>query len=236
MTTPDLRPRPLDPTRANPFPAYDREIRRLRTHLQGLKDKAWSRASHCRGWSVKDIVAHLSTNEVYNQACLDGSHDQLTFPGGLDGWNGRGVRIRRGLDPVEALQEWEARQERVRRAWAQIGLSGWILTSAGRYPLRLQVWHLAREYAIHGDDIEASISTRDRKAELRWRVAFGLFAAREEGEPIDARLVGDVAELSHDGHVYKLDLETFVAYLNNRPQQLRDAGKRRLVRQLAAAG
>ena len=50
----------LDPKRANPFPVYDREIRRLREHLHGLTARGWSARSHCRGWSVKDVVAHLA--------------------------------------------------------------------------------------------------------------------------------------------------------------------------------
>jgi uncharacterized protein (TIGR03083 family) len=222
----------FDPRRDNPFPPYDREIRRLRDHFHGLKEKDWSAASHCRGWSVKDMVAHLSTNAVYNQACLDEALGELVFSGGLDGWNARGVRIRRGMHPVEVLQEWEAREERVRRAWARVGLDGAIKTHVGRYPLRLQVWHLAREYAIHADDVEAPMSPRARAAELRWRAAFGIFAAREEGEEIDARLTDDGAKLRLDGKVHELDLETFIAYLTNRPQQLKDAKKRKLVREL----
>jgi hypothetical protein len=182
------------------------------------------------------MVAHLSTDEVYNQACLDGTLEQLPFSGGLNGWNGRGVRVRRSMSPLEVLQEWAARQFRVRRAWAAIGAEGRIQTSIGRYPLRLQVWHLAREYAIHADDIEVPLSPRERRAQLRWRVAFGLFAAREEGEPVDAEMVGGGVRLRHRAQVQELDLETFIAYLTNRPQQLKDAGARALVRRLGATG
>jgi len=226
----------LDPKRANPFPVYDREIRRLRAHLHDLDARGWSTRSHCRGWSVKDVVAHLSTDEVYNQACLDQTLDRLPYGGGLSGWNARGVRVRRGLSPLETLQEWEARQERVRSAWGKIGVNGTIPTSIGRYPLRLQVWHLAREYAIHADDIEVPMSAAERRAQLRWRAAFGLLAAREEGEQIDARLEGDRARLRQGGLEHELDLETFIAYMTNRPQQLRDAKKRRLVKQLGVTG
>jgi hypothetical protein len=181
---------------------------------------------------VKDVVAHLSTDEVYNQACLDGTIDQLPFSGGLRGWNERGVRLRRGLSPLEVLQEWEARQARVRRAWGAIGVNGRIDTSVGRYPLRLQVWHLAREYAIHADDIKVPLSPRVRRAQLRWRAAFGLFAAHEEGEPVDAEMAGDRVRVRHRSRTHELDLETFVAYLTDRPQQLKDPRARALVRQL----
>jgi uncharacterized protein (TIGR03083 family) len=228
--------KPRDASRANPFPVYDREVQRLRAYLRGLDSRKWSARSHCRGWSVRDVVAHLSTDEVYNQACLDGTLEQLPFSGGLRGWNERGVRVRRGLSPVEVLQEWEARQDRVRRAWGAVGVDGRIDTSVGRYPLRLQVWHLAREYAIHADDIEVPLSPRERRAQLRWRVAFGLFAAREEGDPVDAELIGDGVRLRYRGRDYELDLETFIAYLTNRPQQLAEARARALLRRLGATG
>jgi uncharacterized protein (TIGR03083 family) len=209
---------------------------RLRAHLRGIDERGWSARSHCRGWSVKDVVAHLSTDEVYNQAGLDGTLDELPPSNGLNGWNARGVRVRRAMSPLEVLQEWEARQALVRRTWGKIGVDGKIDTSVGRYPLRLQVWHLAREYAIHGDDIEVPMSQRERQAQLRWRAAFGLFAAREEAEPVDAELRGDEVQLRQDGAVHRLPLETFIAYLTNRPQQLRDPKQRALVRRLGATG
>jgi uncharacterized protein (TIGR03083 family) len=208
----------------------------LRAHLRTLDSRQWSARSHCRGWSVKDVVAHLSTDEVYNQACLDGTLEQLPPSNGLEGWNGRGVRVRRAMSPLEVLQEWEARQALVRWAWGKIGVDRRIQTSIGSYPLRLQVWHLAREYAIHADDIEVPMSQRERKAQLRWRIAFGLFAAREEDEPEDAEFRGDGVYLRQDGTLHRLDPETFIAYLTNRPQQLKDRKQRALVRRLGATG
>ena len=140
------------------------------------------------------------------------------------------------MSPLEVLQEWEARQALVRWAWGKIGVDGRLETSVGRYPLRLQVWHLAREYAIHADDIEVPMSPRERTAQLRWRAAFGLFAAREEGDPVNAALRGDEVYLDKDGTAQRLDLETFIAYLTDRPQQLKDPRQRALVRRLGATG
>jgi hypothetical protein len=160
--------------------------------------------------------------------------DQLPYSGGLAGWNGRGVRVRRALSPLEVLQEWEARQALVRRAWGKIGVDGMIPTSVGRYPLRLQVWHLAREYAIHADDIELPMPPGERRAQLRWRAVFGLFAAGEEDDPVDAELHGDRVQLRQDGAMHQLGLEGFIAYLTNRPQQLKDPKQRSLVRKLLA--
>ncbi len=137
---------------------------------------------------------------------------------------------------LEVLQEWEARQALVRRAWGKIGVNGTIDTSIGPYPLRLQVWHLAREYAIHADDIRVRMSESERRVQLRWRIAFGLFAAREEGELVNAELRGDRVHLRQHGELHRLELETFIAYLTNRPHQLSDRGQRALVRRLGATG
>jgi hypothetical protein len=174
----------------------------------------------------------LSTDEAYNQACLDGTLDELPSSNGLTGWNARGVRVRAAMNPLEVLQEWEARQALVRWAWGKIGVDGTIDTSIGRYPLRLQIWHLAREYAIHADDIRVPLPDSERRNQLRWRIGFGLFAAREEGEPVNAELGPDGVFLRQDGTVHRLELETFIAYLTNRPQQLKDRKQRALVRKL----
>ena len=181
-------------------------------------------------------MAHLATDEFYNEACLDGAAHELRFSGGLDAWNDRGVRQRRQMSPQEVLAEWERRQKRVRRQWGRIGLNGKIETSVGPYPLRLQVWHVAREYAIHADDIEVPVHGRSRHARLSWRTAFGLFAAREEGERLDARIKNGTVALRRGGRVWELDLETFIAFLANRPQHLKDLEKRRLLFRLGRRG
>jgi uncharacterized protein (TIGR03083 family) len=228
------KPQRIDPRKGDPFPSYDREIRRLRRHLQRLEAAGWQAPSHCRGWSVKDVVAHLCTNEVYNEACLDGTLDRLDFRGGLHAWNARGVETRRHLEPGAVLTEWMRRQRSVRQRWGQIGLPGKIKTSAGPYPLRLQVWHLAREYAIHADDIRVVVPARARAERMRWRMSFAFFAAREEGEPLRAHWRDGMVRLKHRGRVFDLDPETFIAYLGNRPQHLGDPTKRRLATLLLA--
>jgi hypothetical protein len=74
---------------------------------------------------------------------------------------------------------------------------------------------------------------RERSEQLRWRAAFTVWsAANEDQEPIDASIRGDRVELRQDGRAYDLNLEGFVAYLTGRPQQLKDAKQRALVRKL----
>lgn len=169
----------IDIQSADPFRWYDAEVRRLRDHLRRLDDQGWARPSHCPGWSVKDVMSHLAAGERYNQACLDGTIGDLDFSDGIDGWNARAVAERRPRAPSEVLEEWTNRQQDVRARWERLGLDADIDTSVGAYPLRLQVWHLSREYATHGDDIEVPVPDTDRPARERWRSAFEAFAAQE---------------------------------------------------------
>ena len=229
--------RRFDPRHVNPFPLYDQEVVRIRRYLHDLDDAGWRAPSHCRGWSRKDLAAHLAHLEEYNEACLDGALDSIEFSGGLNAYNERGVRQRTQRSAADVLDEWQRRQRRVRRAWGRIGLEGKIQTAgAGLYPLRLQVWHLAREYAIHADDLEVPVPGNQRQRRWRWRTQFGVFAAKEEGDRIDARLLEGRVRVRARGRTEDLDLETFVAFLTNRPQQLSDPAGRRLLAALGKRG
>ncbi|HEY8736238.1 MAG TPA: maleylpyruvate isomerase family mycothiol-dependent enzyme [Candidatus Dormibacteraeota bacterium] len=161
----------LDPRTVDPFPAYDQEIERLQSFLHGLDESGWSAPSLCAAWSVKDVAAHLASIEVYNEACLEGKLRVLHFSGNPDDWNEQGVAERRRMKYEEVLAEWERRQRRIRDKWGRIGLDSTIQTSAGPYPLRLQVWHHAMEYATHADDIEVPVPANEREARLGWRTA-----------------------------------------------------------------
>lgn len=205
----------------------------MRGHLQGLDTAGWNAASHCEGWSVRDVLAHLAAGEVYNQACLDSTLEQLDFSGGIDGWNARAVAERRSRTPAAVLQEWSQRQADVRQRWGRLGADARIPTSVGPYPLRLQVWHIAQEYATHADDVGVPVPDGERKARLRWRCAFGLFAMEEQGRPLEVRLEdrGVVLEGAKE-----MDWESFLALLTERPQHLKDSVKRRLVEGLLKGG
>src|SRR2546430_16373825 len=74
------------------------------------------------------------------------------------------------------------------------------------------------------------MSARDRQAQLRWRAAFGLFAAVEYGEPVDAQLDANRVRVRRAGRELDPALETFIAYLTKRPLQLKDASPRALGR------
>ncbi|MBO0682216.1 MAG: maleylpyruvate isomerase family mycothiol-dependent enzyme [Candidatus Dormibacteraeota bacterium] len=218
---------------ADPFPRYDAEVGRLQEHLASLDVAGWEAASHCQGWSVKDVLSHLAAGEVYNQACLDGTLDELDFKGGIDGWNARAVAERRPRTPAAVQEEWSRRQANVRQRWGDLDAEARIPTAAGPYPLRLQLWHLAQEYATHADDVRVPVPPTEVGPRLAWRCSFGLFAREEEGRPLQVRVTGQGVVLEGGA---ALDPAAFLAFLTERPQHLADPSRRRLVEDLLREG
>jgi hypothetical protein len=57
-------------------------------------------------------------------------------------------------------------------------------SSIGDYPSWLQAFHVAAEYATHGDDIGVPVEDSERAARLAWRVVFGRFVLAELDKPV----------------------------------------------------
>ena len=60
----------------DPYDLMATEADRLDRYFAGLDDAAWTRASRCDGWTVRDMLAHLTASEDYNRACLDGTAER----------------------------------------------------------------------------------------------------------------------------------------------------------------
>src|SRR5690606_16896163 len=83
----------------DPFAIFDAEAARLDAFFSGLDADGWGRPSRCRGWSVRDVLAHLAGEELYNHACLDDALEELFarperagVTGGYDALHDRGLR------------------------------------------------------------------------------------------------------------------------------------------------
>ena len=70
----------------DPYALMDVEANRLDGFFASVDDAGWRAPSRCEGWSVRDVLAHLTASEDYNRACLDGTVS--TF---LAGMGARGV-------------------------------------------------------------------------------------------------------------------------------------------------
>jgi uncharacterized protein (TIGR03083 family) len=180
-----------------PFDIFDAEAARLDRFFSGLDDEAWRRPSRCEGWSVRDVLAHLAGEELYNHACLDGNVQGLLARLAREGVNGFhdfnewSVRQRRDRPVEEVLEEWRTQNGETRRRMRELGRDAPIDTMAGPYPAGLQAFHYCSEYATHADDVGVPVAEDELDGRTLWRVAVGRFAMAEQGTDVQVEQTGE---------------------------------------------
>jgi uncharacterized protein (TIGR03083 family) len=189
----------------NPFDLLDCEARRLDAYFAGLGAADWDRPSRCKGWTVRDVLAHLAGEELYNHACLDDELDvlvnRLDKEGveGLAGFNQWCVDTRRGLPVAGVLAEWRRQNGDTRRRMRERGADAMLPTMAGPYPVGLQTFHYASEYATHADDVGVPVADGEEPERSRWRARVGRFVLAEQGSPVRVEEVPGGVRVRLDG-------------------------------------
>jgi len=175
----------------DPFDIFEAEAARLDRFFGSLDGDAWLRPSRCEGWNVRDVLGHLAGEELYNHACLDGTVDDLFarlhregVGGGFHGFNEWCVRERRGLPVAEVLAEWRAANPVTRRRMRERGRDGTLQTAVGSYPVGLQAFHYASEFATHADDVGAPVADAEQADRIGWRAQVGMFVLAEQDRPV----------------------------------------------------
>ena len=175
----------------NPFDLMDVETKRLLEFFDGLDAKGWTKDTRCEGWRRREIAAHLAAGETYNHACLDDRVKELFEEAArngatdLNGFNDWTVRIREHKTAEDVVMEWRGANARTREEFRKRGLDGTLPTSVGPYPIDLQAFHLASEYATHADDMGVAVPDSERYQRLGWRLAFSRFAVQEAEKPAE---------------------------------------------------
>ncbi|MEW9531631.1 maleylpyruvate isomerase family mycothiol-dependent enzyme [Microbispora sp. NPDC049125] len=201
----------------DPFEILDIETGRLDRFFSTLDEAGWERPSRCEGWTVRDVLAHLAGEELYNHACLDGDIEGFFelleregVRGGFDEFNEWSVRKHRGRPVEQVLDDWRAKNAETRRRMRELGRDGTLQTSAGPYSAGLQAFHYDSEYATHADDVGAPVAEEDTRGRLGWRVAVGMFVLEEQGAKARAeRADGDV-RVRVDGLTVEMPAADFV--------------------------
>jgi uncharacterized protein (TIGR03083 family) len=179
----------------DPFAIFDAEAERLDRFFAGLDDAAWLRPSRCEGWTVRDVLAHLAGQETYNHACLDDDLEGLSArmegegTTSLDAFNDMTVRTRRDRPVADVLEEWRRKNGDTRRRLRTLGRDATLPTMSGPYPVGLQVFHYASEYATHADDV--GVPEANTPSRLRWRARVSRFALAESAAPVAVEQGGD---------------------------------------------
>jgi uncharacterized protein (TIGR03083 family) len=176
----------------DPLALLDEEAGRLDGFLSGLGESGWRRASRCAGWTVRDVLGHLTWGEGYHRACLDGTVAPFLAGfaerGGtdLDSVNALGVAEYAGLPSAEVLARWRAASADNRRRFRERG-DGVVDTSIGDYPCRWQAVHVAAELATHADDIGVAVTHDEYGQRTAWRVRYSRFALAEAKPQLEIR-------------------------------------------------
>ncbi|MEV0389614.1 maleylpyruvate isomerase family mycothiol-dependent enzyme [Nonomuraea sp. NPDC050643] len=200
----------------NPFDIFDTEAARLDRFFSGLDEAGWRRPSRCDGWSVRDVLAHLAGEELYNHACLDGTvqelMNRLSGEGvtGFNDFNEWCVRVRRDLPVEEVLEEWRVKNGETRRRMRELGPGASLDTMAGPYPVGRQAFHYDSEYATHADDVGAPVSDGEIDSRTLWRVAVGRFVLAEQDSKVQVEQTADEVFVAVDGLTATLSYPEFV--------------------------
>jgi uncharacterized protein (TIGR03083 family) len=194
------------------------EGRHLRAWLTAADAAAWRRPTRCAEWNVQDVVAHLASGELYNQACLRDDIASLGEWADDEAYNVGQVEMRRHLSHLDVFAEWDERHRDVVAAWGAMDPADPLTTSWGPYLVGLQAWHIASEYATHADDIGVPVPAERTAARLDWRFAFSRYAVEECELGITVEPAESGGVLVRDAAATELDLtrEQFVAAVSAR--------------------
>jgi uncharacterized protein (TIGR03083 family) len=178
----------------DPFDLLDIEGARVERHFLGSPD--WDRPSRCEGWTTRDMLSHLAGVEDYNRACLDDDVQSLFARAAenkatdLDSFNAWLVELYGSMPTEVVIDQWRTANAAFRQEVRARGRDGSMTTSVGAYPVWLQTFHLAQEYATHADDMGAAVDEAERQSRAAWRARFARFAIAEQEKMVEIEATG----------------------------------------------
>src|SRR2546428_13396367 len=92
--------------KADPWPFIHSERKALMADLDGLTEQQWDSPSLCAGWSVRDVVAHMTAAAKITPPKFLGSLIASGFR--FEGVQAKGIAAERGTSGADALQRFGA--------------------------------------------------------------------------------------------------------------------------------
>ena len=146
------------------------EASQLQDFLAGLRPEEWSRSSACAGWTVGDVVAHLTQGaRTWSEAITRARAGDFNPPPGQPplrpGERGsaataqRAIDFRQGLGEAALLQAFVNDYQHLHQVLLELQSEDWYKSCfhrRGILPIRDYVGLRLQELAIHGWDIRTA--------------------------------------------------------------------------------
>jgi uncharacterized protein (TIGR03084 family) len=146
--------------------------------LRGLDDAAWRQPTPCEGWTVSDVVLHLSQTDEMALASLEDRFADFFLAAAGDGEattvdEGAALLVERarGLSGPEVRQRWEANAAALRDALATADPHRRVTWVAGELSARTLATTRLAECWIHTGDVADALGVGRVHGERLWHIA-----------------------------------------------------------------
>ena len=166
---------------------YHRTVERWADVVVAVRDDQWQSPTPCSEWTVRDLVNHVTSEDLWTTALLEGRTIE-EVGSSLDG-------DLLGDEPV--ARSIDAAKEATTSVAERLPRGGTVPLSFGDTDVAEYVWQLAADHLIHSWDLSAATGTDRRLDPVLTAGVARWFAEREEMNR-DAGAVGARA-ISHGG-------------------------------------
>jgi uncharacterized protein (TIGR03084 family) len=147
----------------------------------GLDEAGWATPSRCEGWSVSDVLLHLSQTDEAALASLEGR-----LAGGLPQWSaalggqdvtnvddaaGLMVERERGASGAAVFERWRTASAALREAFEAGDLSRKVRWVVGEFSARTLASTRLAECWIHTGDIAGGLGVELEPTDRLWHIA-----------------------------------------------------------------
>ncbi|QUH02747.1 TIGR03086 family protein [Saccharopolyspora erythraea] len=132
--------------------AHRRAMTEFDTRVRAIRDDQWDNGTPCAQWSVRDLVQHLVSEQLWAPRLLDGA----TLEEVGDRFDGDVL----GTDPKRA---WTEASTEARRAWDRpAAATGEVHVTGGVIPAEDYGWQMTLDLAVHAWDLACGVGADTR--------------------------------------------------------------------------
>lgn len=131
--------------------AHRRAMTEFDERVRAIGSDQWQDSTPCPQWTVRDLVNHLTSEQLWAPWLLDGS----TLEQVGDRFDGDVL----GSDPTGA---WAEASAQARRAWDESATTGEVHVTGGVIPTEDYGWQMTLDLAVHAWDLARGIGADER--------------------------------------------------------------------------